>query len=319
MRKNLKFIIRSSNTGLFIAVLIIFIILSAAASNFLSALNLYTLGRTLSIYCFIGLAQAITLVAGNMNLSVGAIGGLSTITTGYLLQVMGYPGWVAVIAGIAVGVMAGAFNGLLVSKLGMNSFVVTLGTLFFYTGLVYGLTKGFPFNEIPKSFLFVGKQKILGVPLLLYITIICLVVVFLFFRYSIAGRRMLTVGENPTAAKFSGVNVSNIILLSHMLSGLSASIGAILYVSRIGSASPQTGQDWLVISFAVAIIGGTALSGGMITAFGLFLGGVLMVMIKSGLVFLKANIYWEQAFLGTIILIAVVIDRFRSIYSQREI
>lgn len=319
MRKNLKFIIRSSNTGLFIAVLIIFIILSAAASNFLSALNLYTLGRTLSIYCFIGLAQAITLVAGNMNLSVGAIGGLSTITTGYLLQVMGYPGWVAVIAGIAVGVIAGAFNGLLVSKLGMNSFVVTLGTLFFYTGLVYGLTKGFPFNEIPKSFLFVGKQKILGVPLLLYITIVCLVVVFLFFRYSIAGRRMLTVGENPTAAKFSGVNVSNIILLSHILSGLSASVGAILYVSRIGSASPQTGQDWLVISFAVAIIGGTALSGGVITAFGLFLGGVLMVLIKSGLVFLKANIYWEQAFLGTIILIAVVIDRFRSIYSQREI
>jgi ribose transport system permease protein len=100
---------------------------------------------------------------------------------------------------------------------------------------------------------------------------------------------------------------------------LSAAIAGVLYVSRIGSANPATGQDWLVISFAVAIIGGTLLTGGSITALGIFLGAMLMVMIKNGLVMLKINIYWEQAFLGLFILIAVIIDKYRTIYSERRL
>ena len=320
MKKNyFKLLTGNSNTGLFVAVLVLFAVLAITSKNYLTVLNFYTIGRTIAIYGFIALAQAMALVVGNMNLSIGAIGGLSTITVGYFLEVLGYPGWIAVLLALTVGVIAGAINGLIVAKLGINSFIATLGTLFLYTGAVYGFSEGFPFNDIPKSFTFLGRGKFFGIPYILILMIMVLIILFIFFKYIVVGRRILAVGENPEAARFLGINTDSIIILSHVLSGLSAAIAGVLYVSRIGSANPATGQDWLVISFAVAIIGGTALTGGSITALGIFLGAMLMVMIKNGLVMLKINIYWEQAFLGLFILIAVIIDRYRTIYSERRL
>ena len=320
MKKNyFKSILRSSNTGLFIVVIIIFIVLSITSDNFLTPLNIFTIGRTLALFIFIALAQALALVVGNMNLSVGAIGGLAVVCVGYFLEVLEQPGWIAVLVSLSIGILAGLINGLMVAKLGINSFVITLGTLFLYTGLVFGFTQGFPYNDIPQAYLFIGREKLFGIPLLLYIAVFVLIIIFIFFKYSIVGRRMFAVGENPVAAKFSGINTDSIIILSHILSGFLASIAGVLYVSRIGSANPATGQDWLIISFAVAIIGGTALSGGYITSFGIFLGAVLMVLIKNGLIFLKVNIYWEQTFLGLLILLAVVIDRIRMIYNKRSL
>ena len=320
MKKNyVKSILGSSNTGLFIVVIIIFIVLSINSDNFLTPLNIFTIGRTLALFIFIALAQALALVVGNMNLSVGAIGGLAVVSVGYFLEVLEQPGWIAVLVSLSIGILAGLINGLMVAKLGINSFVITLGTLFLYTGLVFGFTQGFPYNDIPTTYLLIGKEKLFGIPLLLYIAVFVLIIIFIFFKYSIVGRRMFAVGENPVAAKFSGINTDSIIILSHILSGFLASIAGVLYVSRIGSANPATGQDWLIISFAVAIIGGTALSGGYITSFGIFLGAILMVLIKNGLIFLKVDIYWEQAFLGLLILIAVVINRIRTIYNKRSL
>jgi ribose transport system permease protein len=319
MKKNyFNLLTRNNNTGLFIAVLILFTVLAITSESYLTILNFYTMGRTISIYGFIALAQAIALAVGNMNLSIGAIGGISTITVGYFLDVLGYPGWIAVFLAIIFCLIAGALNGIIIAKLGINSFLTTLGTLFLYTGIVYGFTEGFPFNNIPKSFTFFGKGNFFGIPYIFILLIVVLVVLFIIFKYIVIGRRILAVGENLEAAKFLGINTGNIIILTHILSGFFASIAGILYVSRIGSANPETGQQWLIISFAVAIIGGTSLSGGSITALGIFLGSLLMVMIKNGLVMLKVNIYWEQAFLGLFILIAVIIDKFRTIYSERR-
>lgn len=320
MKKSLmKNVFASGNFGLFVAALVLFAVLSIFSSGFLTSYNMYTIGRTLSLYVFIGLAQAIVLVVGDMNLSVGAIGGLSTITAGYLIDIRHVPGWIALIVALAVGIVCGALNGIITTKFGINAFIVTLATSFIFTGINFGFTQGFSFVNIPASFTFIGKEKVLGIPVLFIFAIICLVILFLFIRYSIAGRRLLAVGENPEAAKFSGINIDKIKLLSHTLSGFIAALAAVLYVSRMGSASPVAGQDWLIVSFAVAIIGGTGLSGGSITAFGLMIGAIIMVMIKNGLIMLQTNVYWEQAFLGLLILVAVGIDRVRTVYNQRRL
>ena len=320
MKKNyLKNVFASGNFGLFIAALVLFAVLSIFSDSFLSSYNMYTIGRTLSLYAFIGLSQAIVLVVGDMNLSVGAIGGLATITAGYLIDIRHFPGWLAVLVALLVGIACGALNGIITTKFGINAFIVTLATSFIFTGVNFGFTQGFSFVNIPLTFTFIGKERIFGIPLLFIFLIICLVILFLFIKYSIPGRRLLAVGENSEAAKFSGINIDKIKMLSHMLSGFIASLAAVLFLSRMGSASPVTGQDWLIISFAVAIIGGTGLSGGSITAFGLLIGAIIMVMIKNGLIMMQVNVYWEQAFLGMLILVAVSIDRIRTVYNQRRL
>lgn len=320
MKKSfLKNVFASGNFGLFVAALVLFAVLSIFSGSFLTSFNMYTIGRTLSLYAFIGLSQAIVLVVGDMNLSVGAIGGLATITAGYLIDIRHVPGTLAIIAALIVGIVCGTLNGLITTKFGINAFIVTLATSFIFTGINFGFTQGFSFVNIPLSFTFIGKGKVFGIPLLFIFAVLCLIILLLFFRFTIAGRRLLAVGENSEAAKFSGINTDKIKLLSHMLSGFIAALAAVLYVSRMGSASPVTGQDWLIISFAVAIIGGTGLSGGSITAFGLLIGAIIMVMIKNGLIMLQTDVYWEQAFLGLLILVAVGIDRVRTVYNQKRL
>ncbi|MCG9479435.1 MAG: ABC transporter permease [Actinomycetia bacterium] len=320
MKKNyIRDTLTSGNFGLFIAALILFAILSLFSDSFLTPFNMYTTGRTLSLYVFIGLAQGLVLVVGDMNLSVGAIGGLATITAGYLMDVQGMNGIVATLAALAVGIACGAINGVITAKFGINAFIVTLATSFIFTGINFGFTQGYSFVDIPLSFTVLGKGRVVGIPFIFIFALFALVVLYLFFKYTLVGRRILAVGENLEASKFSGINTDKIKMLSHALSGLVAALAAVLYISRMGTAPPVTGQDWLIISFAVAILGGTALSGGSMTAFGLLLGAAIMVMIKNGLIIMQTNVYWEQTYLGLLILIAVGIDRIRNIYNQRRL
>jgi ribose transport system permease protein len=313
-----KELLKRKETGIVVAALLLFIIFSVTSESFLTAYNIFNISRTLSLYVFIALAQAMTIVVGGLNLSVGAIGGLATITTGYFLDVIGVSGWIAVPMAILVGLIAGAINGFFITKVGINSFVVTLSTLFVYEGLVSGISKGYSYTKIPKTFTIVGRKGIFGMPYLFWVALAALFVVFYLFRFTVFGRRLLATGGNLDAARLSGINTDRIILSANILSGFFSSIAAILWVSRMGSAQPSTGQDWLIISFAVAIIGGTALKGGSITALGILMGGVIMVLIKNGLVILGANIYFERTFYGLIILLAVIVDRVRAIYSVRS-
>ncbi len=310
-------LLKRKETGIVAAALLLFITFSISSESFLTAYNIFNVSRTLALYVFIALGQAIALVVGGMNLSVGAIGGLATITTGYCIQELGMSGWMAVIAASFIGLAAGAINGLVITKLGINAFMVTLSTLFVYTGLVFGISKGYSYKDIPKSFTIVGRRGMFGLPYLFWLMLLTLLIIFYLFRYTVFGRRLLATGGNIDAARLSGINTDRIILAANILSGFFAAVAGILSVSRMGSAQPATGQNWLIISFAVAIIGGTALQGGSITALGLLMGGIVMVLIKNGLILLEANIYFEQAFLGAIILLAVAVDRLRVLYSER--
>ena len=311
-------LLKRKETGIVLAAALLFLIFSVTSKSFLTMYNLFNIARTLSLYVFIALAQVMAIVVGGMNLSVGAIGGLATIATGYVFDILGFSGWVAVPAAILAGLAAGALNGLLITKLGINSFIVTLSTLFVFEGLVNGISRGYSYTKIPESFTIIGRQGIFGLPYLFWLALLTLGVVFYLFRFTVFGRRLLATGGNEDAARLSGINTKQIIFFANMLSGFFAAAAAILWVSRMGSAQPSTGQDWLIISFAVAIIGGTGLKGGTVTPVGLLMGGIIMVLIKNGLVLLGTNIYFERTFYGLIILLAVVVDRVQAIYSVRS-
>ena len=272
--------------------------------------------RNLSLYVFVALSQAIVLVLKQMNISVGAIGGLAVIATGYSFQVLRLPILIVVIIALAVGLIAGAINGLIIVKSNINSFIITLSTLFVFTGMTLGITKGVPFVGIPESFKIVGQGSFFGIPIIFLFLIGVLIIFYILFKYTIFGRRFLATGENIKAARLSGVNVNSIIIAGQMISGLIAALSGMLYVSRIGSAQPTTGQEWLIFSFAIAIIGGTSLSGGSISILGILIGGLVITVINNLLILLRVDVYFLQTFFGLFILLAIFIDRGRSGYSK---
>jgi ribose transport system permease protein len=309
----LKQMLGKRETGIVIPALILFCIFSIFTDSFLTEYNMFNISRNLAFNVFIALGQAVVIAIGGMNLSVGAIGGLSTIVVGHLLVNAGMPGGVAVVAGILTGILAGFLNGLVITKLKLNAFIVTLSTSFIFTGIVYGVSKGYPYTDIPKSFTYVGRKSIGGVPIVFWILIVVLAGLYYLYRHTVLGRRLLATGGNENAARLSGINTDRMILTANVLSGFFASMTGVLYVSRMGSAQPATGQNWMVTSFAVAIIGGTSLDGGIISSVGLLAGGIIMVLIKNGLILMEANVYFEQAFLGAIILFTVSLDSIKAL------
>jgi ribose transport system permease protein len=138
------------------------------------------------------------------------------------------------------------------------------------------------------------------------------------YRHTVFGRRMLATGGNAAAARLSGIHTDRMVVWAHVLSGAFAALAAVLWASKLGSAAPETGDDWLIISFAVAIIGGTGLNGGIISALGVFMGSAIFMLIKHGLVEVKANPYYANSFLGLLILLAIVVDRVRELYSDKQ-
>lgn len=302
-----------------IAVLILGVIFTVFSDSFFTAYNLFNMSRTAAIYIFIAIAQGLVVIVGGMNLSLGYIGGLTVVIVGYCMQEMGVSSILAIVIGILVGITAGAVNGLVITTLKLNSFVVTLATSFIFQGLINGISQGFPYNDIPENFTFIGREGFLGIPYLLWLAALALIILGYFFKYTVTGRRVLATGGNVEAAKMSGVNTNKMIILANIGSGLFAAIAGLLWISRTGSAQPSTGVDWMVISFAVAVIGGVALKGGVFNAIGIFFAGFLIVMVKNGLVMLNANIYFEQTYLGLILLLAVSLDSIKEIINARRL
>lgn len=311
-------LLRRNDVSVVLATVLLFIIFSVTTESFLSSYNMFNVFRTTALYLFVALGQAIVLVVGGMNLSLGAIGGLSVVAAGYAMHTLGLPGWAAVLLSLAVGALAGFANGFVIIRLKLNAFVVTLASSFIYTGLVLGISKGFPYTNIPKDFTFIGREGIFGVPYLLWLGIVMLVILAYMFKYTVIGRHILATGGNLVAARMSGIKTDQIIMLVNVLSGIFAALAGVLWVSRMGSATPATGSDWMIISFAVAVIGGTALSGGLISSIGLLASSFMIVLIKNGLIMLGVNVYFEQTFLGMIIMLAVAMESLRMKYSAAK-
>jgi len=317
---NLESILQSSSGGVLLAVAILGIILGLTTKDFFSAVNFVVLARSFSVMAVVGLAQMIIIGTGGMNLSVGAIGGLAGVATGGVMDALGYSPALAIPAGLCVGALCGLVNGWLITRLGVSgvtSFLVTLASGSVFTGINLGITRANPFYNLPADFRLIGSLKIAGIPLLLFLMLGLALALALMFRYLGLGRQLLALGGNITAAELSGVPINRVVITSHVLCGVLAAFAAILLTSRLGSAQPDVGKDWLLPSFAAPIIGGTSLAGGKVSVAGAVLGAILLAVISNGLVFLSIDVYWNQFIQGIIILAAVGLDRVRTISAER--
>ncbi len=312
-----RLLLKRKDISVFIATAALFAVF-CLFDNFATTQNLFFLTRAASINFFISIGQVIVMIIGGMNLSLGGIGALSVITVGITLQELAWPNWAAIALALVVGLVAGVINGLLITKLRISSFMATLATNFVFVGLVNGISHGTSYSDIRESYTVFGKGDIGGIPYPVLFMIAIAAVLFLLFKYTVFGREMLATGGNPVAAMFSGIKTKKYIMMANVLSGVFAAMAGAIWVSRTASAAPATGSDWMLTSFAVAIIGGSSQNGGDIYPFGMIAGAFLMAMIKNGLTIAKADVYYEQAFLGLIILLAVSIDSIRLIVLEKN-
>lgn len=303
----------STQFGLFVILIVMWIVFSSLAPGFLSRFNLNSLGRSVAIDVVVGFSQMVVLATGGMNLSVGAIGICSVMTTGYLLQVVGLPIPAALGLTLAFGGLLGWLNGFAITRTGVNSFVVTLATASLFTGGMLILTKGVPFNGLPPELGAFGKAGVGRVPSLALVALAIGALLYVFFQHSVFGRQILAVGASARAAEMSGVPVDRIIVFVHTLSGVLAAAAAIMLTARLSAAMPGVaGDDWLLPSFLAPVIGGTALAGGVVSVVGTILGALLVSTIRSGLLVLQIGNFWLQLFLGIFLLAAILIERYRA-------
>ncbi len=284
---------------------------SVAASGFTSDFNLFSLLRFAAIQITIGFAQMVALSIGDLNLAVGAIGGATGMIAGWAMQVLGLPPEVAVLFALAAGTLLGFGNALLITWTRINSFIVTLATASLITGAMLILTHSNPFSRLPDSFTSFSETEVAGLPVsnLVLVMLAVGVALFVLYRNLSLGREMLAVGANRRAARMSGLSVDRVVLLTHGLSGALAATAGLMAISADHTASPSLGSDWLLASFVAPAIGGTLLSGGLVSVPGTIVGGVLLATISNGLLLVGIDNFWITVFLGVVLLLAVVLDR----------
>ncbi len=310
----------SAQVGLLAIVAVLWFIFSTLAPGFLSSFNLYALGRSLAVDIVIGFSQMVVLATGGMNLAVGSIGVCAVMTAGFLLQDLGLPIPLGFAGALVLGGALGWLNGFAIVKTGVNAFIITLASASLFLGAMLILTKAVPYNGLPPEIGAFGRARLFGLvsPLLVVAIAIGAALVVL-YRFTALGRQILAAGANPRAAAMSGVPVGRVIIISHVLSGVLAAAAGLMVVTRLGAAMPATGgEEWLLPSFLGPVLGGTLLSGGSVAVIGTMIGAALVTTIRSGLLVLQIGNFWLQLFLGLILLFAVLIDRYRSVYAERR-
>ena len=306
-------------TGLLAVVLVAGGVIAILRPAFLSSYNLQILLATVAINAMIAFSQAIIIAIGQMNLSIGAIGGLAAVSFAGAMEVWGLPVPLAILLGLAIGLGAGLANGWLVAVSGISAFIITLASLYVFTGITMGITEAQPFYKIPESVKAFGNATLVGpVPMIAIPTILVIFAMGALLTRMRIGRHILAVGGNAHAAELGGVSVNTAVIWAHAISGVLAAIAGMVIVARLQIGQPTIGSDWLITSFAAPVIGGALLQGGHISVIGTLLGVVIIAIITQALVLFGVDPFAMQIVLGVLILAAVAIDRTRSVRAERN-
>jgi len=292
----------------FIGVLIYFSI-TLSDSGFLTSTNILNIVRQTAIISIMGVAMTFVISAAEIDLSIGSIAALSSLTTALALQ-SGYGFLGAIIAGLGTGFIIGLINGLLITKLLIPSFLVTLGTMGVTKGLAMWATDTAPVPIINDIFVYIfGSGDLGSIPVLLIWTVIIAVAGHVMLRKTVFGRRTLATGGNQNAARFSGVNVAKIKLYVLVSSGVMAGLSGMLYAGRMHSGRYTFGEGDELSVIAAVILGGTSLFGGVGTVIGTVIGSLMIGTINNGLIIMGLDVSQQMMVKGVIIILAVALGR----------
>lgn len=303
---------RGAEATLTLAVLAGFIALTiTSGGGLLSAPSLHGFFTYLCVPVLIGLSQMTVMAVGQLNLAIGATGGVITAIMARLMVDAGLPVWLALLIGVAAAGLAGVINGVLVVVTKLNGFIITLGVMTIMLGLQYTLVQSFTIDAYSQALKSFGRLNIANVPIIFFLTIAVAVGVHIFFTRTVVGRRVLATGGSSTAAMLSGISNSASTIWAFLVSGLLIGAAAVITMTTLPGINRSIGGDWLLASFAAPIIGGALLTGGSSVVYGTIAAASLLRLVDVARAQFSLDPSWTNFVIGVVVLGTVAIGEAR--------
>ena len=287
-------------------VALLFIVFSVLTSSFYSPGNLLDILLQSSINAMIAVGMTLVVMARGIDLSVGSVVGLTSMITASLLPVNPLLGMVA---GIVLGIVCGLINGVLIAKLKLPDFIVTLGMLSIYRGAALIYTDGKPIYGIDATFRAIFAGDVAGIPTPVIFALAIALVAFLVVRYTALGEQIIAVGGNEEAARLAGINIDRVKICVYAISGLLATFAGFVLIGRIGAAEPIGGTGFELQAIGAAVIGGASLFGGEGNPLGALVGALTLGAMQNGLTLLNVPSFWQLVATGVVVIVAVFADQ----------
>lgn len=300
--------------GISLALLIEVVLFSQLSPYFFTAENILNVSLQISITAIIAVGMTLVILTAGIDLSVGALVAWSGVIATSVLQrdlpfAASFP--LALIAGLGIGAISGAFAGWLITRLNITPFIVTLALMTIWRGAAYMYTDGRPIWGLPDAFSSLGSGRVFGIPLPTIMMIAIYLIAYVMLTKTRFGRHIYAAGGNKEAARLSGINTESVLMQVYVICGMLAALSGILLASRMNSGQPNAGQMYELDVIAAVVVGGTSLFGGRGSIAGTFIGAMLIGVLRNGLNLLNVGSYVQMVVLGVVILMAVMLDQVR--------
>ncbi|MBC3834309.1 autoinducer 2 ABC transporter permease LsrC [Klebsiella pneumoniae] len=314
----MKTLLKNRELSAFFAIVALFVVLVALNPAYFSLQTLAMIFASSQILCLLALGATLVMLTRNIDVSVGSTVGLCAITVGVALN-NGYGLATAIAFALAIGALAGAFNGLLVVGLRIPAIVATLGTLGLYRGVMLLWTGGKWIEGLPDSLKSLSEPAFLGVSPLGWLVLALLLAGGWLLSRTAFGRDFYAVGDNLAAARQLGVAVNRTRMLAFTLNGMLAACAGIVFAAQIGFVPNQTGSGLEMKAIAACVLGGISLLGGTGTLLGAFLGAFFLTQIGTVLVLFRLPAWWNDFIAGLVLLGVLVLDgRLRQALARHQ-
>ncbi len=299
--------------GIFFVFAIFYLIVTILRPGFISLGNLHDIFIETAIISFVSFGEAIVIAAGGLDLSVGNVAGAAAMLTCHLMSNMGYDTWISILAGVSVGVFIGIGNGLMVTRLYMNSLIATLGTMFVLVGFLYGITGGVSVHIVPDNFSNLGNGTLLSIPIPIWMMAVIFILAYLFMEKTSYGRYITLIGGNIEACRLSGVNIRRLTFMTFIICGFLSTFSGILLAARQSVGNVDLGERFLLEGFIAAMLGTVIFNGKNIIT-GTLIGAIFLISMINGLTLLGAGPQWMYFSQGGLLLMAIMANY----YSKRS-
>lgn len=313
IQKKKKGNINLSQFAIYIALLALIIVFSFTAKGFLTVNNMFNILRQVSVHGIAAVGMTFVILTGGIDISVGAVMGLSGICAATLM-VNGIHPVLASILACVVGLVIGVINGVFVYEVQIPPMIVTLSTLSIARGLAFIISGGLPVSRFPKSFSALGQGYVGPIPVPVITMVICFAIGWVILEKLNFGRYVYGVGSNPEAARLSGTNVRQVIYSVYIISGVLAAFAGIVLLSRVNSGQPNAGDTYEMDIITAVVMGGVSTSGGEGKIINVVIGLLFMGVLLNGMMILNVPDYYQRLVKGFVLLLAISYDKL----SQRR-